>query len=119
MSAYVALLLIHLHFPEAGSLKAKRKELAVGQGAAPHAPGRGRGGGRPPGHLAAQHARRDAVQRLAADARRRRGRRRALAGGALSQGVRVERTSDLVRGGRRDRMSARGCAGSTRRSARC
>jgi uncharacterized protein len=26
--AYVALLLIHLHFPEAGSLKAKRKELA-------------------------------------------------------------------------------------------
>jgi uncharacterized protein len=25
---YVALLLIHLHFPEAGSLKAKRKELA-------------------------------------------------------------------------------------------
>ncbi len=28
MSAYVALLLVHLHFPEAGSLKAKRKELA-------------------------------------------------------------------------------------------
>lgn len=28
MSAYVALLLIHLHFPEAGSLKAKRKELS-------------------------------------------------------------------------------------------
>lgn len=28
MSAYYALLLIHLHFPEAGSLKAKRKELA-------------------------------------------------------------------------------------------
>jgi uncharacterized protein len=28
MSAYVALLLIHLHFPEAESLKAKRKELA-------------------------------------------------------------------------------------------
>ena len=27
-SAYVALLLIHLHFPDAGSLKAKRKELA-------------------------------------------------------------------------------------------
>ncbi len=27
MSAYVALLLIDLHFPEAGSLKAKRKEL--------------------------------------------------------------------------------------------
>jgi uncharacterized protein YlxP (DUF503 family) len=27
-SAYVALLLIHLHFPEAGSLKAKRKDLA-------------------------------------------------------------------------------------------
>ena len=26
--AYVALLLIHLHFPEAGSLKSKRKELA-------------------------------------------------------------------------------------------
>ena len=26
--AYVALLLVHLHFPEAGSLKAKRKELA-------------------------------------------------------------------------------------------
>ena len=26
--AYVALLLIHLHFPEAGSLKAKRKDLA-------------------------------------------------------------------------------------------
>jgi uncharacterized protein YlxP (DUF503 family) len=26
--AYVALLLIHLHFPEAGSLKAKRKELS-------------------------------------------------------------------------------------------
>ena len=25
--AYVALLLIHLHFPEAGSLKAKRSEL--------------------------------------------------------------------------------------------
>ena len=28
MPAYVALLLIHLHFPEAGSLKAKRKDLA-------------------------------------------------------------------------------------------
>jgi uncharacterized protein len=28
MGAYVALLLIHLHFPEAESLKAKRKELA-------------------------------------------------------------------------------------------
>lgn len=27
MAAYVALLLIHLHFPDAGSLKAKRKEL--------------------------------------------------------------------------------------------
>ncbi len=27
MSAYVALMLIDLHFPEAGSLKAKRKEL--------------------------------------------------------------------------------------------
>jgi uncharacterized protein YlxP (DUF503 family) len=27
MSAYVALLLIDLHFPQAGSLKAKRKEL--------------------------------------------------------------------------------------------
>ena len=27
MSAYVALLTIHLHFPDAGSLKAKRKEL--------------------------------------------------------------------------------------------
>ena len=26
--AYVALLLVHLHFPEAGSLKAKRKELS-------------------------------------------------------------------------------------------
>ena len=28
MSGYVALVLVHLHFPEAGSLKAKRKELA-------------------------------------------------------------------------------------------
>jgi uncharacterized protein len=28
MPAYVALLLIHLHFPEAGSLKGKRRELA-------------------------------------------------------------------------------------------
>jgi uncharacterized protein YlxP (DUF503 family) len=28
VSAYAALLLIHLHFPHAGSLKAKRKELA-------------------------------------------------------------------------------------------
>ena len=28
MPAYVALLLIHLHFPEAGSLKAKRKDLS-------------------------------------------------------------------------------------------
>jgi uncharacterized protein YlxP (DUF503 family) len=27
-AAYVALLLIHLHFPEAGSLKTKRKDLA-------------------------------------------------------------------------------------------
>ena len=27
-SAYVALLLIHLHFPESGSLKAKRKDLS-------------------------------------------------------------------------------------------
>lgn len=27
MSAYVALLLVHLHFPQAGSLKAKRAEL--------------------------------------------------------------------------------------------
>ena len=27
MSAYVALLLVHLHFPDAGSLKAKRSEL--------------------------------------------------------------------------------------------
>ena len=26
--AYVALLLVHLHFPEAGSLKAKRRDLA-------------------------------------------------------------------------------------------
>ena len=25
--AYVVLLLVHLHFPEAGSLKAKRKDL--------------------------------------------------------------------------------------------
>ena len=28
MSAYAALLLIHLHFPDAGSLKAKRRELS-------------------------------------------------------------------------------------------
>ena len=28
MPAFAALLLIHLHFPEAGSLKAKRKDLA-------------------------------------------------------------------------------------------
>ena len=28
MSAYVALLTIHLHFPDAGSLKGKRKELS-------------------------------------------------------------------------------------------
>ena len=28
MPAFVALLLIHLHFPDAGSLKAKRKDLA-------------------------------------------------------------------------------------------
>lgn len=28
MSGYVALVLVHLHFPDAGSLKAKRKELA-------------------------------------------------------------------------------------------
>ncbi len=28
MSAFVGLLLIHLHFPEAGSLKGKRKDLA-------------------------------------------------------------------------------------------
>jgi uncharacterized protein len=28
VSAYVALLTIHLHFPEAGSLKGKRKELS-------------------------------------------------------------------------------------------
>ena len=28
MPAFVALLTIHLHFPEAGSLKAKRKDLA-------------------------------------------------------------------------------------------
>ena len=28
MSAYVALLTVHLHFPDAGSLKAKRKQLA-------------------------------------------------------------------------------------------
>ena len=28
MPAYVALLLIHLHFPDAGSLKAKRKDLS-------------------------------------------------------------------------------------------
>ena len=28
MTAFVALLTIHLHFPEAGSLKAKRKDLA-------------------------------------------------------------------------------------------
>jgi uncharacterized protein YlxP (DUF503 family) len=28
MSAYVALLLVDLHFPQAGSLKAKRKELS-------------------------------------------------------------------------------------------
>jgi uncharacterized protein YlxP (DUF503 family) len=28
VAAYVALLIIHLHFPDAGSLKAKRKELA-------------------------------------------------------------------------------------------
>ena len=28
VDAYVALLLVHLHFPDAGSLKAKRKDLA-------------------------------------------------------------------------------------------
>ncbi len=28
MTAFVALLVIHLHFPEAGSLKAKRKDLS-------------------------------------------------------------------------------------------
>ena len=28
VDAYVALLLVHLHFPEAGSLKAKRKDLS-------------------------------------------------------------------------------------------
>jgi uncharacterized protein YlxP (DUF503 family) len=28
VDAYVALLLVHLHFPEAGSLKAKRKDVA-------------------------------------------------------------------------------------------
>ena len=28
MAAFAALLLIHLHFPEAGSLKAKRKDLS-------------------------------------------------------------------------------------------
>lgn len=28
MSAFVALMLVHLHFPESGSLKGKRKDLA-------------------------------------------------------------------------------------------
>jgi uncharacterized protein len=28
VDAYVALMLVHLHFPDAGSLKAKRKDLA-------------------------------------------------------------------------------------------
>ncbi len=28
MSAFVALMLVHLHFPDAGSLKGKRKDLA-------------------------------------------------------------------------------------------
>jgi len=28
VDAYVALLLVHLHFPDAGSLKAKRKDLS-------------------------------------------------------------------------------------------
>jgi uncharacterized protein YlxP (DUF503 family) len=28
LTGYVALLVVHLHFPEAGSLKAKRRELA-------------------------------------------------------------------------------------------
>ena len=85
-AAYVALLLIDLHFPDAGSLKAKRKELAPVK-AQLHT------------RLGAAVAEVDhqdlwqrstlaatLVQRLAADARRRRGPHRALAGRPVSGG---------------------------------
>ena len=90
---YVALLLIHLHFPDAGSLKAKRKELVVGQGAAAHAPGRRRSRGRRPGHVAALDARRRADQRLARGSSHRpptTSRRWLLS--RFPEGVRVERS---------------------------
>ena len=76
--AYVALLLVHLHFPEAGSLKAKRKDLASVKAQLHGRMGCRRGRGRPSGPLAARDARRGADGRLGDAARPRRRRRRAV-----------------------------------------
>ena len=64
--AYVALLLVHLHFPDAGSLKAKRKDLASVKAQLHGRMGVDRGRGRPPGSVAARDARGGADGRLAA-----------------------------------------------------
>ena len=55
-AAYVAILVAELHFPEAGSLKGKRKYVQVGEGAAPEPLRRLGRRGRPPRALAARHA---------------------------------------------------------------
>ena len=89
---------IHLHFPDAGSLKAKRKELSSVKAQLHDAAGRVRRRGRPPGHLAALDAGRGArrAARRALDEARRP--RRALCSRSASRRVsRVERTSRLVR----------------------
>ena len=56
---------IHLHFPDAGELKAKRKELQSVKAQLHGAPRRRRRRGRRPGHVAARDARRRADGRLA------------------------------------------------------
>ena len=54
--SYVCVLEINLHFPDNGSLKGKRKELQLAEGAAAAALRRGGCGDRPPRALAARRA---------------------------------------------------------------
>ena len=91
-SGFVAVLVIDLHFPDAGSLKGKRKELSSIKAQLHAAARRRRRRDRPPGPVAALDADRGAHRRLAG--RRCRPRSTTSSGGSSARcpdGVRVER----------------------------
>ena len=89
---FLVALTIHLHLPDNGSLKGKRKELLSVRAALTRRFGAARRGGRRPGSLAAGDARRRRSSALGGGARARRRRHRALSGRALpGRRSRVER----------------------------